>query len=196
MADPSSAACPLRSRTFWERRVFDPLVTQLTQGITPEKIALTLAVGSACALFPILGTATLLCLVVGIALRLNQPLIQMVNALCTVPHLLVVYGLIRFGEFISGAPPTRLTMADFLFRAPHTHLRLWVVLQQLWHEHGMILHRFELTVLHAVLGWMIVAPFWIMIVYYLSVPVLHEALDHRALPFGPRPGAGVRHPAP
>ena len=31
-------------RTLWQRRVRDPIVAQLTQGITPEKIALTIAV--------------------------------------------------------------------------------------------------------------------------------------------------------
>ncbi len=173
----------------------DLLVAQLTQGITPEKIALTLSVGSACALFPILGTATLLCLAVGIALKLNQPLIQMVNALCTIPHLLVVYGLIRFGEFISGAPPTRLTVTEFLFRAPHTHLRLWVVLEQIWREQGLIIHRFEVTVLHAVLAWLIVAPFWILTVYYLTLPYLKERIGCKvALPVGPAGTPG--RPAP
>lgn len=153
----------------------DPLLRQLTQGITPEKIALTLAVGSACALFPILGTATLLCLVVGVALRLNQPLIQMVNALCTLPHLVVIYGLIRLGEFIAGAPPTPVTVSDFVFRSPHTRLHLWAVLRSLWREHGLILHRFEVTVLHAVLAWFIVAPFWIVAVYYAALPSLRRA---------------------
>ena len=71
--------------------MIDPIAAQLTQGITPEKIALTLAVGSALALFPILGTTTLLCLLAGILLRLNQPIIQMVNALCTPLHLPVIY---------------------------------------------------------------------------------------------------------
>jgi len=47
------AAAP--ARTSWQRHVIDPIAVQLTQGITPEKIALTLAVGSAFALFPILG---------------------------------------------------------------------------------------------------------------------------------------------
>lgn len=153
------------------------MLAQLTQGITPEKIALTLAVGSACAVFPLLGTATLLCLVVGVALRLNQPLIQMVNALCTVPHLFVLYGLIRLGEFISGSPPLKISMVEFLFRSPHTHLRVWVVMHQLWNEHGLIIHRIELTALEAVIAWMLVAPFWIMTIYYLTLPPLRRALS-------------------
>ena len=167
----------------------DPLIRQLTQGITPEKIALTLAVGSACALFPILGTATLLCLIVGIALKLNQPLIQMVNALCTIPHLFVVYGLIRLGEFLSGAPPSRFTVSDFVFRAPHNHLRLWIVLESMWREQGIIIHRIEDYVLHAVLAWAIVAPLWIPCVYYAALPWLKRALGRQGLPQVLRTGA-------
>ncbi|MGC4071325.1 MAG: DUF2062 domain-containing protein [Nibricoccus sp.] len=68
---PPAAAAQSAKRNFWQRRVRDPLVAQLTQGITPEKIALTLAVGTACALFPIIGMTTLLCALAAIALRLN-----------------------------------------------------------------------------------------------------------------------------
>jgi uncharacterized protein (DUF2062 family) len=188
--DPD-AAHPAWTR-FWRRRVVHPLLAQLTQGITPAKIALTLAVGSACALFPILGTATLLCLVVGIALRLNQPLIQMVNALCTIPHLMVVYGLIRLGEFVTGSPPTRLTMSDFVFRAPHTHLRLWVVVRDLWREEGLLVHRLELTAVHAVLAWVIVAPVWIFAVYRVALPPLRRALGRIDDPKPPLQARGGR----
>jgi uncharacterized protein (DUF2062 family) len=91
-------------RTPWQRHVIDPVAAQLTQGITPEKIALTLSVGSALALFPILGTTTLLCLLAGILLRLNQPIIQIVNALCTPLHLPVIYFLVRLGSKLFDTP--------------------------------------------------------------------------------------------
>ncbi|MFP5305375.1 MAG: DUF2062 domain-containing protein, partial [Gammaproteobacteria bacterium] len=64
---------------FWQRRVVAPIVAQLRQGITPEKIALTLALGAVLGIFPILGSTTLLCAVAGVWLRLNQPVIQIVN---------------------------------------------------------------------------------------------------------------------
>jgi len=35
----SEAAAPARTR--WQRHVIDPIAAQLTQGITPEKVALT-----------------------------------------------------------------------------------------------------------------------------------------------------------
>jgi uncharacterized protein (DUF2062 family) len=189
---PSSAPAP----TFWQRRIVDPILAQLTQGITPEKIALTLAVGSACALFPILGTATILCLVVGIALRLNQPLIQLVNALCSVPHLFGVYGLIRLGDLIFGvavgAPHSHLTISEFVTRRPHTFPSLWAILLTLWREHGLYFHRFGATALHALVAWAIIAPFWMFVVYRLVYPPLRKAARRHAflLPAAKGPADG------
>ena len=48
-------------RSFWRRRVVEPIAGQLKQGITPEKIALTIALGMALGIFPILGSTMLLC---------------------------------------------------------------------------------------------------------------------------------------
>lgn len=168
---PPSAPRP----TFWQRRVIDPILSQLTQGITPEKIALTLAVGSACALFPILGTTILLCLVVGIVMRLNQPLIQLVNALCSIIHLFCVYGLIRLGDLIFGAPQPRFTIAEFVTHRPHTFPNLWAIVLAVWREHSLYVHRFGAAALHALVAWAIVAPVWIFVVYHFVYPPLRKA---------------------
>jgi uncharacterized protein (DUF2062 family) len=186
---PPSPSVP--GPTLWQRRVVDPIVAQLTQGITPEKIALTLAVGSACALFPILGTATLLCLVVGIILRLNQPLIQLVNALCSVPHLLGVYGLIRLGDVIFGGPRSSLTISEFITHRPHTFPNLWAILLTAWRDHGLYAHRFGAAALHALVAWAIIAPLWIWVVYRLVHPSLKKAALRRAflLTAGKNPGS-------
>ena len=96
---PAGPADPPRNRRFWQRWLVDPVARQLTQGVTPQKVALSLAVGSALALFPILGTTTALCLVAGVALGLNQPIIQGVNALCTFVYFPLLY---PFG--VSGTP--------------------------------------------------------------------------------------------
>ena len=48
-------------RSWWKRHVVDLIVAQFRQGITPEKIALTLALGAVLSVFPIIGSTTLLC---------------------------------------------------------------------------------------------------------------------------------------
>jgi uncharacterized protein (DUF2062 family) len=150
-------------------------MAQLTQGITPEKIALTLSVGSACALFPILGTTILLCIIVGIVLRLNQPLIQLVNALFAVPHVFVVWGLIRLGDIIFGVTRPRFTVSEFVIRRPHSIPSLWTIILTLWRDHGLYFQRLGEAALHALVAWAIIAPAWIFIIYRSTYPALSRA---------------------
>jgi len=162
-SSPSPAASP--PRTAWQRQVIDPIVAQLTQGITPEKIALTVAVGSAFALFPVLGTTTLLCLIVGITLRLNQPIIQIVNAVCATVHLPVIFGLVRLGNFIFGTT--------------NTHVGIRMMNHMFWDSPREFWDRFGLIVFHAIVAWSLCAPVWMVLAYCLAMPVLREVARRR-----------------
>ena len=90
---------------WWQRRVVAPIVAQLRQGITPQKIALTLALGGVLGIFPILGATTLLCAVAGVWLRLNQPIIQLVNYLVYPLQIALLIPFYRAGERLFGAEP-------------------------------------------------------------------------------------------
>lgn len=146
------------ARSFWQRRIRDPIVEQLTQGITPQKIALTLAVGSAVAVFPILGTSTLMCFLAAFALRLNHPITQLINQACWPVHIPVIYLCIRFGEKLFGA------------NAVHFDIREWSHL--IWSEPARFFHEFGATALHAVVAWLVMAPVYIGLVYVVSLPAM------------------------
>jgi hypothetical protein len=85
-------------RPVWYRRALAPVVAQLRQGITPEQIALTLALATVLGIFPILGATTILCGTAALLLRLNQPLIQAANYLLTPLHLALLLPFYRAGE--------------------------------------------------------------------------------------------------
>jgi uncharacterized protein (DUF2062 family) len=156
------------SRSSWQRHVIDPIAAQLTQGITPEKIALTLAVGSALALFPILGTTTLLCLLAGIVLKLNQAIIQLVNMLCATIHFPIIVGLFRLGHL--------------MFGVPYAHIgpgMMHHMLDTFWEDPGKFFERFGVDALHAIAAWSVILPFWLVIIYLVALPVLREALRRR-----------------
>jgi hypothetical protein len=104
----ASGTQPSKPHPFWRRRIVDPVVAQLTQGLTPHKIALTVAIGSSIALFPILGTTTIICLLVGIVMKLNQPIIQAVNYACTPIHFPFIFFSFRWGNRWFGNPDTHL----------------------------------------------------------------------------------------
>ena len=150
------------NRSFWQRRVIDPVVAQLTQGITPEKIALTISVGGACALFPIFGTTTLLCFLVGLVLGLNQPVIQLLNQALWPVHVPVVLWLVRLGEIIFGVP--------------HQRFRPREMYHMFWHDTALFFAKFGAIVLHAVVAWALLTPFFILLCYYLLLPLM-RAID-------------------
>lgn len=101
---------------FWRRRVLGVIVAQLRQGITPDKIALTLALGAVLATFPILGSTTLLCGAAAVALRLNQPIIQLANWLCYPLQLLLLIPFYRLGEWLFGTPHLSLSIPQMVQR--------------------------------------------------------------------------------
>jgi uncharacterized protein (DUF2062 family) len=146
---------------FWRHWLADPLVEQLTQGVSPEKIALTLAVGSATALFPILGTTTLLCIVAGIVLKLNQPIIQSINVLCVFIWVPLLVAFVRLGDVLTHTPPSSLNVP--------------VMISVFHHHPGEFFRQFGVTALHGILGWAVVAPVWIPLVYFLTRAPLRAA---------------------
>lgn len=101
--------------SFWQRRVLAPILAQLTQGITPDRVALSLAIGAVLALFPVLGSTTILCAAAGVALGLNQPIIQLVNWLCAPLQLALLIPFYRAGEHL-GAPHLALSAAQLVER--------------------------------------------------------------------------------
>jgi uncharacterized protein (DUF2062 family) len=173
-------------RTPWQRHLIDPIAAQLTQGITPEKIALTMAVGSALALFPIFGTTTLLCLLAGIMLKLNQAIIQLVNMLCATIHFPLIVCLFRLGHLMFGTPYTHISLA-----------MLHHMLDTFWEDPAKFFERFGVDALHAIAAWAMLAPFWMIIIYLIALPVVREVLRRRmVLVTETAPTPPASHPVP
>src|SRR5690606_19188908 len=98
---PPPPLAPVR-RGFLRTRLVEPVLRQLTQGVSPRMVAFTLAIGTTCSLFPFLGFTWLLNLGAGLALRLNQPILQTLNQLMTPVHLPMILVYVRLGERIWG----------------------------------------------------------------------------------------------
>lgn len=160
MSDRGPEAAPRRG--FWRRRVLDPLVDLLAQGLTPERLALSLAVGLVLGLFPIVGLTTLLCLAAGFAFRLNHLALQIANHLAYPLQITLVLAFVRLGERLVGAPSV-----SFDPRALVRHFE---------RDATGFLRDFGLTGLHGVLGWCLVAPVLLLVVF-LSLRPLVRRLD-------------------
>lgn len=148
-------------RSFWSRRVRDPLVALFTQGITPDKVALTLGVGTACSLLPFLGFTSLLNLGVGFALRLNQPLLQTLNQLLGPVQLLLIVGYVRLGECLWRAQDDRFTIREMIRVFREASL-------------GDFLRQFGWAGIHAFTAWALTMPLVIATLYYTLRPMLRR----------------------
>ena len=163
---------------WWQRRVVAPVVAQLKQGITPEKVALTLALGAVLGIFPILGATTLLCGVVGVWLRLNQPIIQLVNYLVYPAQILLLIPFYRAGEKLFGAEPVPIVnVPDLIARFGEDPLKFLV-------DYGLV-------GLYGITVWALVAPLLAGLGYLLLQPVLGRLAKLRSSAAAPPPpGAG------
>ena len=154
--------------TWWQRRVVAPIVAQLKQGITPQKIALTLALGSVLGIFPILGASTPLCAVAGIWLRLNQAIIQLVNYLAYPVQLLLLIPFYRAGEKLFGAEPVPIV------NVPDLIARFGADPWQFLIDYGRV-------GLYGIVVWCLVAPLLAALTYALLKPMLERAAAARGL---------------
>jgi uncharacterized protein (DUF2062 family) len=71
--------------------------TWLRQGISPQRLALTMALGFAIGCMPVLGVTTTLCVFVALALRLNFPVIQAANWAAAPLQLVLIVPFVRLG---------------------------------------------------------------------------------------------------
>jgi len=145
---------------FLQKRLAQPILQLLTQGITPEKIALSLAFGIMLGVFPMLGTTSLLCLLVALVFRLNVPALQLVNIFMYPAWLALVVPFIRAGERLFGAPPLAMTRAQMLALAHSDFL----------HSVGVL----GLSALRAAAAWLLVGPVGIVALYWILVPVIRR----------------------
>lgn len=151
--------------SFLDRRIRDPIRQQLTQGLSPEKIALTVAVGLCIAVNPIVGTTTILCFVAAWALRLNQPIIQAINWSSYALQLLLIFPFIRLGEWI--------------FRAPRETRSLERLVALMRADPGAAFTDLRTTLGHAFVAWLAAAPFLAGALYFGTLPAC-RAFSRRA----------------
>ena len=147
-------------RDFFRRRLVDPILGLLTQGITPEKIALSIAVGAIVGIFPVLGTTTVLVTVVAAALRLNLVAVHTVHYVMTPVQILLIIPFVRVGEHLVGAVPQPLSIKEGLDLIARGALQAVVAL---WD-----------AIVHAMLGWVAIGPLAIALSYFLFKALLRR----------------------
>jgi uncharacterized protein (DUF2062 family) len=149
------------SESFLYRRLVRPILELLRQGVTPEKIALSLALGVVLGVFPVLGSTTALCTLAAITLQLNLPAIHVVNFFVyplQIALLIPFYGL-----------------GEKLFRAPHLPLSVPQIYAMIHRNMGNAIRSLWATTWHAIVVWCLVAPLFAAAIYAVLTPALRRA---------------------
>lgn len=72
----------------------------LGEGMSPARLAITLALGFSIGCLPITGIPTVICLLLAFSLRLNIPVIQAANFIAWPVQLILIFPMVRFGHWI------------------------------------------------------------------------------------------------
>jgi len=147
---------------FFRRRIARPILELLRQGVTPEKMAMSLALGVALGVFPVLGTTTALCALAALILRLNLPAIQIVNYLVYPLQIALLIPFFRMGEKLFSAPHLPLSLAQILAMAQAS---FWGTTRFLW-----------TTIWHSIVAWCLIAPVFVAVAYVILVPLLRRVV--------------------
>jgi uncharacterized protein (DUF2062 family) len=94
----------------------------LSQGISPRRLALTLALGFAVGCIPLLGIPTVLCTALALALRLNIPAIQAANCVSTPLQLALIVPFVRLGRWLMPSHSAVAFDTRALMHLPLLHL--------------------------------------------------------------------------
>jgi hypothetical protein len=138
------------------RRFLIPLLSFLKQGITPQKLSLTLCLGIVLGIVPFIGVNTLLLTLLAIVFKLNLVAIQLVNYFFYPAQIFLYLPFLKAGQWIFNGPAI-----------PFTGQELLTMFRENWLE--TVLSIWHINVL-GLLVWFILGIPFSLAIYYFSLP--------------------------
>jgi uncharacterized protein (DUF2062 family) len=148
-------------KNWLSRKILEPLLALLKQGMSPSRLALCVALGIVIGNIPILGVSTLICGAIALVFRLNLPAIQIVQAAMAPTQILLIIPFVRLGEWIVRAPRQPVSIKEGLALMAQG---VGYAIVTLWN-----------SILHAGLAWALVAPLAVFLFYKILTPVFEHA---------------------
>jgi uncharacterized protein (DUF2062 family) len=148
-------------KKFIYKKLIDPIINLLRQGISPEKIALGIAVGVVIGIFPVIGSTTLLCTIAAFILRLNLPAIQIVNYIVYPLQIALLIPFFQFGAWLFDVEPLPLSSSQLISMFKND---FGGTIVQLWD-----------TTIRAIVGWCIICLPLVACLYYIIIPILRRS---------------------
>jgi hypothetical protein len=130
----------------------------LSQGVSPRRLALTLALGLAIGCIPVFGISTLVCAALAFALRLNLPAIQAANYAVMPLQFLLIFPFVRLGRWLFTSGQAQAARASAL---PHAAPFTFV-------------HAFGALAAQAMLAWLLLAVPTVILLTAAFTPLLRR----------------------
>ena len=145
---------------WWRRWFVAPIMSQLTQGISVERISWSISLGIVLGVFPIFGTTTVVCLLAGWVLRLNHVAMQVFKEAVYPIHLLMIPVFIRLGERLAGAPLITFSITGLIgkFRA----------------DPLLFAREFGMAAWHGLSAWLLIAPVAAVLLKWMIKPIVRQ----------------------
>lgn len=150
-------------KAFISNKIIVPLLELLKQGITPEKLALSIAIGFMIGIVPLPGVSTAICAILAIVLDINIVAIQVSNYAAYPLQLILYIPFIRAGETMLGSTASGLTISGIkiLFNEGFT-----TALKVLWYAN-----------LQGIIVWLIITVPVTLLLYLIFLLIFRRFKD-------------------
>ena len=162
MKNPLPISEPTRKPSRFRRWVIHPLSKQLKRGITPEKLAWTIALGVTLGIFPIMGSTSLVCFFAGMMFKLNQAILHLFKSLTYPLHLALILVFIRLGQQLNGVALIKFSIPEMM--------------GQFKDEPSQFVRDFGMAALYGIEAWALCSLVLIPLLYLVSLPLLKQLI--------------------
>ncbi|MFP4023703.1 MAG: DUF2062 domain-containing protein [Thiohalospira sp.] len=145
---------------YLQNKLIKPLVNFLKEGLSPEKLALSVALGFTIGILPVLGITTIMCALVAVIFRINMPAIQLINYFVYPLQLVLFIPFLKFGAFIFHSEGLIFSIS---FIKELLQQDFWLAAKLFWKAN-----------LGAIIMWFALSPFIITIIYYAVLPAFKK----------------------
>jgi len=152
-------------KDWLHHKLIRPFLDLLKQGVSPEKIALTIALGISLGVVPVLGSTSALCGIVALRLRLNLPAILAVNWAVYPLQIALLIPFLRAGAWLFRVDGPKLTVVQILSMI---RTSVWHTIVTLWS-----------ATLHALVVWAIAGAIATALIYVVSLVILQRFWKRR-----------------
>ena len=135
----SETTRPIWPVRLWRRRVREPVMRELSLGISPERVALASILGLVSSTWPQIGTNPIMALVLSWGFRCNKAITSGVSLVFTPLQYALMIPFLRLGETLLGLDHFETTVAEIIYIVATDPIGSFKIL-------GMPL-------VHAIVGW-------------------------------------------